>query len=89
MAKAIQQSHIESRFPDFQVVKTIGLREIWFFGLQFTDNKGLSAWLKLNKKVSGLLLDAGSASVKIVAKIFHIFAMKDSAYIEQACSYNY
>ena len=34
-----------------QVVKTIGLREVWFFGLQYVDNKGLSTWLKLNKKV--------------------------------------
>uniref|UniRef100_A0A8C4QY83 Radixin n=1 Tax=Eptatretus burgeri TaxID=7764 RepID=A0A8C4QY83_EPTBU len=36
-----------------QVVKTIGLREIWFFGLQYVDSKGCSTWLKLNKKVSG------------------------------------
>jgi hypothetical protein len=35
----------------FQVVKTIGLREIWFFGLQYIDVKGLATWLKLNKKV--------------------------------------
>ena len=28
-----------------QVVKTIGLREIWFFGLQYTDSKGYSTWL--------------------------------------------
>merc|ERR1711913_158232 len=34
-----------------QVVKTIGLREIWFFGLQYTDSKGYTTWLKLNKKV--------------------------------------
>ena len=34
-----------------QVVKTIGLREVWFFGLYYTDSKGLSTWLKLNKKV--------------------------------------
>ena len=34
-----------------QVVKTIGLREIWFFGLQYVDNKGYVTWLKLNKKV--------------------------------------
>lgn len=33
------------------MVKTIGLREIWFFGLQYTDSKGHSTWLKLNKKV--------------------------------------
>lgn len=35
-----------------QVVKTIGLREIWFFGLQYSDSKGFITWLKLNKKVS-------------------------------------
>ena len=35
----------------FQVVKTIGLREIWFFGLQYQDTKGFFTWLKLNKKV--------------------------------------
>ncbi|XP_064627961.1 radixin-like isoform X2 [Lineus longissimus] len=34
-----------------QVVKTIGLREVWFFGLQYIDIKGLATWLKLNKKV--------------------------------------
>lgn len=34
-----------------QVVKTIGLREIWYFGLQYTDNKGYSTWLRLDKKV--------------------------------------
>lgn len=35
-----------------QVVKTIGLREVWYFGLQYQDTKGFSTWLKLNKKVS-------------------------------------
>ena len=33
------------------MVKTIGLREIWFFGLQYVDSKGYTTWLKLNKKV--------------------------------------
>jgi radixin len=33
------------------VVKTIGLREIWYFGLQYTDQKNYTTWLKLNKKV--------------------------------------
>ncbi|CAF3344410.1 unnamed protein product [Rotaria socialis] len=36
-----------------QVVKTIALREIWFFGLQYTDSKDFPCWLKLNKKVLG------------------------------------
>ncbi|XP_077094598.1 ezrin a isoform X1 [Siphateles boraxobius] len=35
-----------------QVVKTVGLREVWYFGLQYTDNKGFLTWLKLDKKVS-------------------------------------
>uniref|UniRef100_A0A8C4ZY80 Ezrin b n=1 Tax=Gadus morhua TaxID=8049 RepID=A0A8C4ZY80_GADMO len=35
-----------------QVVKTIGLREVWYFGLQYTDGKGYPTWLKLEKKVA-------------------------------------
>ncbi|XP_062863085.1 ezrin a [Trichomycterus rosablanca] len=34
-----------------QVVKTVGLREVWYFGLQYTDSKGYLTWLKLEKKV--------------------------------------
>ncbi|XP_056138813.1 moesin-like isoform X2 [Lampris incognitus] len=34
-----------------QIVKTIGLRETWFFGLQYQDSKRFSTWLKLNKRV--------------------------------------
>ena len=47
---AIQPSTTGKQLFD-QVVKTIGLREIWFFGLQYIDSKGFSTWLKLNKKV--------------------------------------
>jgi hypothetical protein len=36
-------------------VKTIGLREVWFFGLQYVDGKNLTTWLKLNKKVIELM----------------------------------
>lgn len=32
-------------------MKTIGLREVWFFGLQYTDSKDLVTWLKMSKKV--------------------------------------
>lgn len=35
-----------------QVTKTIGLRELWYFGLQYTDTKGLTTWLNLKKKVT-------------------------------------
>ena len=33
------------------VCRTIGLRETWYFGLQFTDSKKYVAWLKMDKKV--------------------------------------
>lgn len=42
-----------------QVVKTIGLREVWYFGLQYVDNKGFPTWLKLDKKVSWSSPSAG------------------------------
>lgn len=47
---AIQPSTTGKQLFD-QVVKTVGLREIWYFGLQYTDTKGFLTWLKLNKKV--------------------------------------
>nr|XP_033342330.1 moesin/ezrin/radixin homolog 1 isoform X2 [Megalopta genalis] len=52
---AIQQTTTGKQLFD-QVVKTIGLREVWFFGLQYTDSKGDLTWIKLYKKVvaSGL-----------------------------------
>uniref|UniRef100_A0A8D0D9U4 Ezrin a n=1 Tax=Sander lucioperca TaxID=283035 RepID=A0A8D0D9U4_SANLU len=34
-----------------QVARTIGLREIWYFGLQFVDAKGFITWLNSEKKV--------------------------------------
>lgn len=47
---AIQSSTTGKQLFD-QVVRTIGLREIWYFGLQFVDKKGFTTWLVLNKKV--------------------------------------
>lgn len=34
-----------------QVTKTIGVRETWYFGLQYVDNKGYMSWLRFDKKV--------------------------------------
>ncbi|XP_073257289.1 merlin-like isoform X2 [Porites lutea] len=33
------------------VVRTLGVRETWYFGLQFVDRKNVITWLKFNKKV--------------------------------------
>lgn len=43
-----------------QVVKTIGLREIWYFGLSYKDTKGITMWLRLDKKISSLDIDKDS-----------------------------
>ncbi|MBN3279549.1 EZRI protein, partial [Polyodon spathula] len=48
---AIQSNTTGKQLFD-QVVKTIGLREVWYFGLQYMDSKGYQTWLKLDKKVS-------------------------------------
>ncbi|KAK0134818.1 Ezrin [Merluccius polli] len=48
---AVQPSTTGKQLFD-QVVKTIGLREVWYFGLQYMDGKGYPTWLKLEKKVS-------------------------------------
>ena len=32
------------------ICRTIGLRETWYFGLQYEDNKGNISWLKMDKK---------------------------------------
>ena len=37
------------------VCRTIGLRETWYFGLQYADKKGYVAWLKMDKKVNCLI----------------------------------
>ncbi|XP_018897378.1 moesin/ezrin/radixin homolog 1 isoform X2 [Bemisia tabaci] len=47
---AIQHTTTGKQLFD-QVVKTIGLREVWFFGLQYTDSKGDLTWIKLYKRV--------------------------------------
>lgn len=53
------------------MVKTIGLREIWFFGLHFQDVKGESAWLQMNKKVlSQDVNKSGPLAFRFRAKFF-------------------
>ncbi|TKR78360.1 hypothetical protein L596_019172 [Steinernema carpocapsae] len=34
------------------VCRIIGLREIWYFGLQYTNKKGYSCWLQMDAKIS-------------------------------------
>nr|XP_033793858.1 ezrin isoform X2 [Geotrypetes seraphini] len=67
---AIQPNTIGKQLYD-QVVKTLGVREIWYFGLQYTDTKGFSTWLKLDKKVSAQEIKKENAlQFKFRAKFF-------------------
>ena len=46
------------------VCRTLGLRETWFFGLQYTI-KDTAAWLKMDKKVGlGLMTLVGLARAR-------------------------
>ncbi|KAG5857405.1 hypothetical protein ANANG_G00019120 [Anguilla anguilla] len=47
---AIQPSTTGKQLFD-QVLRTAGLREVWYFGLQYTDSKGYLTWLRNEKKV--------------------------------------
>ena len=33
------------------VTRTLGIREVWYFGLMYTDVKGFDTWLRYDKKV--------------------------------------
>ncbi|CAB4005670.1 moesin isoform X1, partial [Paramuricea clavata] len=35
----------------YKIVAHIGLKEIWYFGLEYTDSRDAKNWLKLNRKV--------------------------------------
>ncbi|XP_022902705.1 merlin [Onthophagus taurus] len=55
------------------VCRTIGLRETWYFGLQYEDSKGLISWLKLDKKVQYQSIqkdDQKTASFMFLAKFY-------------------
>lgn len=51
------------------VCRTLGLREIWYFGLQFENKKGHITWLKMNKKVKDQNL-----VLKDQYYVFHFYA---------------
>ncbi|XP_037038565.1 moesin/ezrin/radixin homolog 2 isoform X1 [Bradysia coprophila] len=54
------------------VCRTIGLRETWFFGLQYEDSKGILSWLKAEKKVldQGVNQSNGGCVFMFYAKFF-------------------
>lgn len=52
------------------VCRTIGLRETWYFGLQFEDIKGNLNWLKMEKKVSDQILDLSKCVFMFFAKYY-------------------
>ncbi|CAG9830526.1 unnamed protein product [Diabrotica balteata] len=54
------------------VCRTIGLRETWYFGLQYEDSKGFISWLKLDKKVQDQSIQKNhqTASFMFLAKFY-------------------
>ncbi|KAG7207696.1 hypothetical protein KM043_009314 [Ampulex compressa] len=53
------------------VCRTIGLRETWYFGLQYEDTKGFISWLKLDKKVQDQCISQqATTSFMFLAKFY-------------------
>lgn len=56
------------------VCRTIGLRETYYFGLQFEDSKGLITWLKMDKKVQdqcrGTTSNGGTVTFMFLGKFY-------------------
>lgn len=53
-----------------QVCRAFGLREEWFFGLQYEDTKGNICWLKKEKKVIDQNVNKESCVLMFIAKFF-------------------
>lgn len=49
--KTFLQQSAKGRYLFELVCRTIGLRETWYFGLQYEDCKTNLTWLKMDKKV--------------------------------------
>lgn len=54
------------------VCRTIGLREVWYFGLQYEDTRNEMSWLKMDKKVKDqkICLKNGGFVFNFYAKFF-------------------
>ncbi|XP_052861914.1 moesin/ezrin/radixin homolog 2 isoform X1 [Anopheles cruzii] len=54
------------------ICRTVGLRETWYFGLQYEDSKGNLSWLKMDKKVldQSVNMPNGSCMFIFLAKFF-------------------
>lgn len=53
-----------------QVCRAFGLREEWYFGLQYEDIKGNICWLKKEKKVIDQNINKDSCILMFIAKFF-------------------
>ncbi|XP_038135434.1 moesin-like isoform X2 [Cyprinodon tularosa] len=53
----------------YKAAKTIDLREIWFFGLQFIHRKGSTRWLGLKKKVKEDILSGNICCPPDIAEL--------------------
>ena len=62
LCTALQDQYLSPLDPSLQakstgkqlfelVTRTLGVREVWYFGLRYTDTKGFMTWLRHDKKV--------------------------------------
>lgn len=51
VTRTIGMAQFVSPHIQYLIVILSGLREVWYFGLQFVDSKGFISWLKMDKKI--------------------------------------
>ncbi|VDM44660.1 unnamed protein product [Toxocara canis] len=61
-----------------QVAKTLNIREIWYFGLQYINTKGFPTWLKMNEraKVWISVTEVTRQNIKNGQKLSFLFLIK-------------
>jgi hypothetical protein len=53
-----------------QICRAFGLREEWYFGLQFVDTKGNVCWLKKDKRAIDQNINKNNCEFTLLAKFF-------------------
>ena len=63
-----------------QVTRAIGLRETWYFGLQYYDSKGYVTWLKMDKRICDQDVPLSHDSCHNHPRLFHqkLMSLKSS-----------
>ena len=67
------------------VARTVGLREVWYFGLRYVDDKGFVSWLRTDKKVAMCLYNKYSLIILVCLAFRAIFTKGTTKLVLLSC----